>query len=234
MASNGSVDYGFETLESEEEQVQVLPTPTVSTRKPNSNNSGQQNRRLQSAPYTHDRSDRVHGTPSLQQQSISSPVRASAQTADGSNPTGGGVPSSFSPHLTQQTSSSKGRRKSTAQGLVGHWSSHKAEEDKRDQQDRLNHLTKDIASNRSRRKSFGISGSAANTPLGATNMDGLDLASSSVGDSRDLSGYNSDPSGRRSIRSRATPTSGKFRQMQEEPRYGIYHPRYRVRELCRG
>ncbi len=80
----------------------------------------------------------------------------------------------------------------------------------------LSHISQDIASNRQRRKSYGI-------------VTGHNhLQPSSIDDS----GYLSDPSGtgltRKSTRGQAIPSDKQLTQMQEDPRYGIYHPRYRV------
>ena len=79
----------------------------------------------------------------------------------------------------------------------------------------LSHISLDIASTRQRRKSYGI-------------LPGAKLRSSA-----EDSGYLSDPSGtgvtmKRTTRGPAIPSEKQFKQMQEDPRYSIYHPRYRV------
>lgn len=93
---------------------------------------------------------------------------------------------------------------------------------------RLSTLTQDIQSNRTRRKSFGIVGSPR-SPRG-DGEEGGTLTGPSV--TVDDSGYVSDPSGgrarRMSTRDMPMPDDTRFTQMQQDPRYSIYHPRYRV------
>ncbi len=140
-------------------------------------------------------------------------------------------PVPFSSHLTGHTTANRGRRMSQKEGMLQHIAAHMKREAesasghsspiKSAKEEALRNLTKHTALHTHRRKSFGMG------DLNAMQM------SFSEASATDLSGYHSDPGGRskrltRSARNPSSPDRKKFLQMQEDPRYSIYHPRYRL------
>lgn len=164
----------------------------------------------------------------------------------------------YSDRLYSETKSSKLRMRSNQHNMLEHWADHRRSPRARSyspvkrsdrggttegiaiasadvsalssQADdhRLSSLTQDIQATRTRRKSFGIVGSPSKSPRGVGEEGMLAAPSVTVDDS----GYISDPSGSRgrrsSMRVTTMPDDKKYNQMQEDPRYSIYHPRYRV------
>lgn len=164
----------------------------------------------------------------------------------------------FSTHLTSQTKSSRGRRKSQQWDMLLHWNGHnmpvpvqQGPSNRRSQSaspsrgppspnlskvshasgtsddHRLSSLTRMNAVNRNRRKSFGIISKSLDADGNNTHED----MAQSILESGTNSGYTSDGgtyNKSKSYREQQLPDATRFEQMQEDPRYAIYHPRYRV------
>jgi len=136
----------------------------------------------------------------------------------------------FSSHLTAHTTANRGRRMSQKAGMLEHMAAHAAQSGGSSSPIKptkkelaLNHLTAPTALQMNRRRSFGMN-----------DMNASHMSLGSIGED-DVSGYNSDPGGRSvmkklnsSSRTTHVPDAEKLRQMQEDPRYSIYHPRYRI------
>jgi len=136
----------------------------------------------------------------------------------------------FSSHLTAHTTANRGRRMSQKAGMLEHMAAHAAQSKsssptKSAKDVALRSLTAQTALQMNRRRSFGMN---------TADLNASHMSLGSIGEDDEVSGYNSDPGGQSLMRkmnsSRATqvPDRSKLRQMQEEPRYGIYHPRYRI------
>ena len=131
--------------------------------------------------------------------------------------------------------------------IIGHWSAHKEEKLQSESiisgastltkgEQALHSLTQSTGATKNRRKSFGMNDSAelhaASMTIGTGSYD-MPPSNSMAEDS----GYMSDPTGvskRNTVREISSPDKEKFEQMQEDPRYSIYHPRYRIPEKTFG